>query len=164
MDYTPRSAQIPLDEFDRRILRSLQDCADKSMEDVSESVGLSRTPCWRRVKRLEETGIIVKRVTLLARRSLGLGVKAFVCIKLKSHGAEVLFRFETMMQDIEEVVECYAVAGDDDYVLQVVAFDLWEYENILRNRIARLPEVNTTTSFITLKEIKYTTKLPLPQR
>src|SRR4029453_8509735 len=110
----------------------------------------------------EETGVILKRFTLVARPRLGLGVKAFVRIKLKCHDTESLCRFEAMMQDIEEVVECYSVAGDEDYMLQVVAFDLWEYEDILRNQIARLPEVNTVASFITLKEIKYTTKLPLP--
>jgi Lrp/AsnC family transcriptional regulator len=153
---------LQFDEFDRRILRSLQDAADQSMEELSERVGLSRTPCWRRVKRLEEMGIIVRRVTLLDRERLGLRVTAFLRVRLKEHDSATLNRFTSGIQDVEEVVECYSTAGETDFLLRVVASDLAEYEDVLRSRILSLSNIYTVNSLITLKTVKYTTNVPLP--
>lgn len=151
-----------LDDFDRRILRSLQETADQSTEELAERVGLSRTPCWRRVKRLEEMGIIARRVTLLDREKLGFRVTAFLQIRLKYHDSVTLSRFTNGIRDIEEVVECHAVAGDTDFLLQVIASTLSAYEDVLKYRIMALSEVYTVNSLIVLKTIKHTTSVPLP--
>jgi len=131
------------------------------MEELAEHVGLSRTPCWRRVKRLEELGIILKRVALLGRETLGLDVTIFIRVKLNRHDADTLCRFEAGVQDIEEVVECYLIAGDQDYLLQIISSNLAKYEDVLKHRIINLPGVNTVSSLVALKNIKYTTKVPL---
>ncbi|HXY99812.1 MAG TPA: Lrp/AsnC family transcriptional regulator [Stellaceae bacterium] len=150
------------DEFDCRILRSLQDAADQSMEELAGRVGLSRTPCWRRVKRLEEMGVIVRRVTLLDRERLGFHVTAFLRVRLKYHDPVTLNRFTSGIQDVKEVIECYSTAGDTDFLLHVIAPNLAEYEEVLRYRIMTLSDICTVNSVIVLKTIKYTTSVPLP--
>ncbi|MEQ8691582.1 MAG: Lrp/AsnC family transcriptional regulator, partial [Pseudomonadales bacterium] len=101
-----------LDSFDVKILRELQQNADISMQDLGERVGLSHTPCWRRVKRLQEDGVIRRRVTLLDGKSLGLEVNVFVQVTLRNHQENGLALFEDSVEDIPEIVECYTVSGD----------------------------------------------------
>lgn len=151
----------PLDRFDRRILNELQQAGDISMQELGERVGLSHTPCWRRVKRLEERGLIRQRVTLLDAEQLDLAVNVFVNVSLKRHQENALNRFEEAVLDIPEVVECYSVSGATDFLLRVVVADVGAYERLLKATLVHLPEVGNLSSTFALRQVKYTTALPL---
>ena len=150
-----------LDRFDRRILNELQLAGDLSMQELGDRVGLSHTPCWRRVKRLQERGLIRRRVTLLDAEQLDLAVNVFVNVSLKRHQENALSRFEEAVVDIPEVVECYSVSGETDFLLRVVVADVSAYERLLKATLVHLPEVGNLTSTFALRQVKYTTALPL---
>jgi Lrp/AsnC family transcriptional regulator len=150
-----------LDEFDLKILRILQQDADCSMAQLGERVGLSHTPCWRRVKKLEEHGFIRGRVVLLDPERLDLTVNVFVEVHLKQHDEAALNAFETAVQQVEEVVECYTVSGEKDFLLRVVVPDVAAYEHLLKHRLVHLPAVGSLSSTFALRQVKYTTQLPL---
>ncbi|MEM8769297.1 MAG: Lrp/AsnC family transcriptional regulator [Pseudomonadota bacterium] len=150
-----------LDTFDRLILRELQQDADISMQDLGERVGLSHTPCWRRVKKLEEAGVIRRRVTLLEPDHLDLSVNVFVQVSLAVQDEDALNRFESAVQSIPEIVECYTVSGDRDFLLRVVVEDVSAYERLLKSTLVHLPEVANMSSTFALRQVKYTTELPL---
>ena len=150
-----------LDSFDLKILRELQNNADLSMQELGEKVGLSHTPCWRRIKRLEEQGIIKRKVTLLDAEQLNLSVNVFVQVSLRSHRENALNRFEDAVLDVDEIVECYTVSGEKDFLLRVVVADVAAYEHLLKRTLVHLPEVGNLSSTFALRQVKYTTKLPL---
>lgn len=150
-----------LDAIDRRILATLQESADFSMQELGDRVGLSHTPCWRRVRRLEERGYIVRRVTLLDGARLDLAVNVFVNVNLRRHQENALNRFEEAVQDVPEIVECYTVSGETDFMLRVVVSDVGAYERLLKATLVHLPEVGNLTSTFALRQVKYTTALPL---
>ncbi len=152
---------VELDEFDRKILRALQENGDYSMADLGNLVGLSHTPCWRRLKRLEAEGIIRGKVTLLDPVMLNLGVTVQVYVSMKSHEESALTEFEAAVQETPEIVECYAMSGDKDYQLRVVVETVADYEQLLKTRLMRLPHVATLSSTFALRQVKYTTQLPL---
>ena len=152
----------PLDSLDRRILAELQQAADLPMQTLGERVGLSHTPCWRRVKRLEQRGIIRRRVTLLDPEQLDLAVNVFVNVSLKRHQENALNRFEEAAREVPEIVECYSVSGETDFLLRVVVRDVGAYEHLLKATLVHLPEVGNLTSTFALRQVKYTTALPLP--
>ena len=151
-----------MDTIDRRILSELQDNADLSMQELGDRVGLSHTPCWRRVKRLQEPGIVKRRVALLDAEQLDLAVNVFVNVSLRRHQENALNRFETAVQDVPEVVECYSVSGETDFLLRVVVGDVTAYERLVKATLVHLPEVGNLTSTFALRQVKYTTALPLP--
>ena len=150
-----------MDNIDRRILSELQDNADLPMQELGDRVGLSHTPCWRRVKRLEERGIVMRRVALLDAEQLDLAVNVFVNVSLRRHQENALNRFETAVQDVPEVVECYSVSGETDFLLRVVVADVTAYERLVKATLVHLPEVGNLTSTFALRQVKYTTALPL---
>ena len=150
-----------LDKYDKRILIELQQGADVSMQELGERVGLSHTPCWRRVKRLEKYGLIRQRVVLLDAEQLDLAVNVLVNVTLKRQQGNALNRFEAAVQDIPEVVECYIVSGETDFLLRVVVADVNAYERLLKDTLVHLPEVGNLTSTFALRQVKYTTALPL---
>lgn len=150
-----------LDNFDVKILRELQANADISMQELGERVGLSHTPCWRRVKRMEEEGVIKGRVTLLDANSLHLNVNVFVHVTLRNHQDDGLSKFEQSVQDIPEIVECYTVSGDRDFLLRVVVADVTAYEYLLKHTLVNLPGVDNLASTFALRQVKYTTEYPL---
>ena len=152
-----------LDPIDRRILAELQESAEMSMQELGERVGLSHTPCWRRVRRLERQGIITRRVALLDAKQLGLAVDVFVNVNLRRHQENALNRFEEAVQDVPEIVECYTVSGETDFMLRVVVSDVSAYERLLKATLVHLPEVGNLTSTFALRQVKYTTALPLPR-
>ena len=153
--------QDSLDQYDVKILQTLQNNADISMAELGEEVGLSHTPCWRRVKRLEEQGYILKRVTLLEPSKLNLTVSVHAYITIKSHDESSLNAFETAVQGIREIVECYSITGDKDYLLRLVVSSVDEYEKLLKAELVHLPNVASVNSAFALKQVKYTTSLPL---
>ncbi|WP_163932140.1 Lrp/AsnC family transcriptional regulator [Paraferrimonas sp. SM1919] len=152
---------MTLDNFDKKILRQLQQNADLTMAELGDKVGLSHTPCWRRVKRLQEQGIILGKVNLLNPKQLNLSVCVYAYLTIKSHDEESLNAFEGAVQNIEEVVECYSTSGDKDYVLRVVVEDVEHYEQMLKRTLMHLPNVDSIHSTFALKQIKYTTRLPI---
>lgn len=152
---------MDLDETDRKILRALQARADYSMAELGELVGLSHTPCWRRVKRLEQSGLIRARVALLDPQRLNLGVSVFAAINITKHDEESLEAFERAVHDIPEIVECHTVSGDRDFLLRVVVSNVADYEKLLKQKLVHLPGVESVSSTFALKQAKYTTQLPI---
>ena len=132
-----------------------------SMQELGDRVGLSHTPCWRRVKRLEEGGLIRRRVALLDPARLDLTVNVFVNVNLKRHQENALSRFEEAVQSVPEIVECYTVSGETDFLLRVIVADVSAYERLLKRTLVHLPEVGNLTSTFALRQVKYTTALPL---
>lgn len=155
------SAAIELDEYDLKILRVLQESAGYSMAELGERVGLSHTPCWRRIKRLEAEGVILGRVTLLNPKILNLGVTVHAYVIIKSHDEESLNAFESAVEGINEIVECYSTSGDKDYLLKIVVDSVDHYERFLKQTLVHLPNVASVNSTFALKQVKYTTRLPL---
>lgn len=152
---------IELDSLDIKILRELQTNANHTMQELGERVGLSHTPCWRRVKRLREAGVIRKQVTLLDPKQLHLAVNVFVHVTLRNHQENGLTLFEESVQDIPEIVECYTVSGDRDFLLRVVVSDVASYEHLLKHILINLPGVDNLSSTFALRQVKYTTEFPI---
>ncbi|MEM9623787.1 MAG: Lrp/AsnC family transcriptional regulator, partial [Pseudomonadota bacterium] len=146
---------------DIKILRELQEDAEISMQELGDKVGLSHTPCWRRVKRLQSEGVIRKKVTLLDAEGLHLAVNVFVHVTLRNHQENGLTLFEEAVQDIPEIVECYTVSGDRDFLLRVVVSDVSAYEHLLKHTLINLPGVANLSSTFALRQVKYTTAYPL---
>lgn len=151
---------VILDHTDRRILSLLQDDATLSVSDIAEKVGLSATPCWKRTKRLEKDGIIERRVAILNRDRLGLGVTVIVAIRTAKHSDEWLQIFADGVAKIPEVVEFYRMSGEIDYLLKVVARDIADYDRIYR-KLTKVAELHDVSSSFAMQEIKSTTALPL---
>jgi len=154
------SEKIRLDRIDRRILDALQHDASRSVAEISELVGLSPTPCWKRIKRLENEGIIRSRVAILDRDMLGLGVTVIVAIRTARHSEEWLASFAEGVSRIPEVVEFYRMSGDIDYLLKIVARDIADYDRIYR-KLTKVAELHDVSSSFAMQEIKSTTALPV---
>ena len=150
-----------LDDFDMKILKALQENADYSMNELGDLVGLSHTPCWRRIKRLEAEGFIKSKVTLLDPTKLHLSVTVHAYITIQKHDKDAIAAFESAVQSIREIVECYSISGDKDYLLRVVVNSVASYDNLLKQTLAGLPNVASIHSVFALKQVKYTTALPL---
>ncbi|MES2675732.1 MAG: Lrp/AsnC family transcriptional regulator [Pseudomonadota bacterium] len=155
------ATKVELDEYDRKILRALQENADFSMADLGSLVGLSHTPCWRRLKRLEAEGVIRSKVTLLDAKKIDLSVRVHAFVTAKNHDEEALSTFEAAVQLIPEIMECYSTSGDKDYILQIVTNSVDDYDQLLRKTLLKLPNVGSIHSTFSLKQIKYTTQLPI---
>ncbi|UWQ22059.1 Lrp/AsnC family transcriptional regulator [Jannaschia sp. W003] len=152
---------LHLDSIDLKILRILQQDADVSNVELAERIGLSPSPCLRRVRILEEAGVIKRRVTLLDAEVLGLAVSVFVSVQLERQSRERLGEFEAEIRKRPEVVECYLMTGESDYLLRVVVPDLHAYERFLKDSLTRIPSVANIRSSFALKQVAYSTALPL---
>ena len=152
---------MPLDQFDRRILDIVQRDAAASAADIGEQVGLSQSPCWRRLHRMEREGYIARKVALLDRHRLGLDVLVFATVKLTAHGRRSLPAFAEAMQAFDEVQECYTLTGEMDFLLRVVTADMEAYERFFFDHLSQLPGVGEVHSSVVMSEIKYTTAYPL---
>ncbi len=150
-----------IDSIDRKILEVLQRDASLSNAQIASQVGLSVSPCWRRIQRLERDGVIRGRVALLDPARLGLGVVVFASVKLSSHGRQALPEFESAIREYPEVLECYTVTGEVDFILRVVTRDMQSYERFLRDHLLQMPTVAEVHSTIALTQVKYTTAVPL---
>jgi Lrp/AsnC family transcriptional regulator len=150
-----------IDDVDRRILSALQQDASISNTELASRVGLSASPCWRRVQRLERDGVIRARVALLDAAKLGLGITVFESVKLSSHGRQALPEFEAAIREYPEVIECYTVTGEVDFILRILTRDMQSYERFLRDHLLQMPAVAEVHSTIALTQVKYTTALPL---
>lgn len=150
-----------MDAIDLKILALLQKDATLSIAAIGEKVGLSQTPCWKRIQRLEADGVIDRRVAVLDPVKLGLGLTVFVSIETADHSQEWLQRFAETVSAMPEVLEFYRMAGDVDYMLRVVVADMQAYDTFYKRLIAVLPLKNVTSRFA-MEKVKSTTALPLP--
>lgn len=149
-----------LDEMDIKILKVLQEDATRAVADIGKEVGLSTTPCWRRIQKLEEAGIIQRKVAVLDPAGINAGVTVFVQIKTDQHSLDWLEKFHEAVVDFPEVVEFYRMSGEIDYLLRVVVPDIAAYDKFYKKLIARI-EIAKVSSAFAMEQIKYTTALPL---
>lgn len=153
-------ARNNLDIVDRKILALVQRNAAISLPEISDSVGLTATACWRRIKKLEEEGIIRSRVTLLAPEKLGFALTGYVTIRTSNHGDDWVSRFAATVADMPAVLELHRTTGDIDYLLKIVAKDLADYNRIYR-AISQHPDIAAVSAAFSMEAIKATTALPL---
>jgi Lrp/AsnC family transcriptional regulator len=149
-----------MDSFDKHILRILQKDCTLSTSDIAEQVGLSTTPCWRRIQAMEKSGIITKRVALADPNKLNVGLSIFVMIKTNQHNPAWLANFATIIGQFPEIVEAYRMSGDVDYLLRVVVPDMKAYDHFYKQLITQADFSDISSSF-SMEEIKYTTALPV---
>ena len=149
------------DRADYRILGALQQDGQLSAAQLAERVGLTATTCWRRVTRLERSGAIKRRVALLDREVVGLSVMVFAHVRLATQGREALAKFEQAVRKHPEILECYTLLGETDFILRIVARDIKAYEAFFLDHLSRFPGVSAVRSSIALSVIKETTELPL---
>ena len=150
-----------LDAIDRKILLTLQEDASLSVAEIGQRVGLSSTPCWKRIQRLEAEGVIQKRVAIVVQSKVGLGITVFVSVETDDHSESWLSTFASTVSAMPEVMEFYRMAGDVDYMLRVVVADMHAYDLFYKKLIAASPLKNVTSRFA-MENIKSTTSLPIP--
>ena len=157
----PTNLEPPLDARDIQILALLQRDASLTSADVAKRLHLSQSPCWRRINRIEQAGLIQRRVALLDREKLGMEVVVFATIGLSVHGRTQLQAFEQEIAAHPEVVECYTMTGAWDYMLKIVTRDVRHYERFIREHLLAMPAIREMHSHVAVTEIKNSTQLPL---
>jgi Lrp/AsnC family transcriptional regulator len=155
-----KNVDISLDRQDFRILAALQEDAGKAIAELAEAVGLSTNACWRRIKRLEELGVIRGRVALLDPEKLGLGVTVFVSVRTNEHNDAWLGQFNAAVTRIPEIVELYRMSGDIDYLMKVVVSDIAHYDRVYKRLISLIRLTDVSSSFA-MERMKSTTALPV---
>ncbi len=149
-----------MDSIDRKILARVQEDATISIADLAATVGLSTTPCWRRLRKLEAAGVITRRVALVDPEKVGLGLSVFVSIRTNRHSIEWMEKFTRAVTKLPEVVEFYRLAGENDYLLRVLVRDIPTYDAFYKRLILIADLANVTSSFA-MEQIKYTTAVPV---
>lgn len=149
-----------MDAIDRKLLDLLQRDASLSLDELSARAALSRNACWRRIKRLEDDGVIKARVTLLDPKRINVGLTAFIALRTTEHSAKWLDQFSRAVRDIPEIVGVYRLTGDLDYLLQAVIPDVAAYDSLYKRLISKITLADVSSSFV-MEEIKATTVLPL---
>ena len=155
------SKNVKIDAIDRRILEIIQRDASHSIQDIGEQFGLSTNPCWRRIKRMEDAGIIERRVAILNPVKLGLGVTAFVSIRTNKHTPDWLASFAAGILGIPEIIECHRMSGDVDYLLKIAVADIAHYDRIYQELIAVVPGLSDVSSTFSMERLKYGTALAI---
>lgn len=158
------STNIALDRIDRRLLAALQENGRLTVAELAEKVGLTASPCSRRLRILEEAGIINRYAALLDQKKVGLPVSVFVSIKLERQQEDKLHRFEDAIRRCPEVLECYLMTGPRDYLLRVVARDLADYERFVKDTLTRIDGIANIESSFALGQVKHSSALPLSTR
>lgn len=150
-----------MDSTDRKILEILQDDASLAVAEVASRVNLSQTPCWRRIQKLEEAGVITKRVALVDPDAIGLGLTVFVEVETGDHSKDWLERFAAAIKQMSDVMEIYRMAGDVDYLLRIVVANMAAYDAFYQRLIETVPLKNVTSRFA-MERVKFTTAHPVP--
>jgi Lrp/AsnC family transcriptional regulator len=150
-----------LDAIDLRLLSEVQKDAALSAAELAEKVGISQSPCWRRLQRLKDDGYIRAQVAVLDRKRVGLNAQIFAQVKLSAHGRTHLSEFSKAVQAFPEVLECYVLMGPFDFMLRIVTEDVESYERLFFERLSKLPGIQEINSSVALSEIKFSTALPL---
>ena len=151
------------DPFKRRILDALQREGRLTNQELAERVGLSASPCWRRVKELEDEGVIRRYVAILEPDKVDVGECVFTLVNLEMHNRDSLAAFERAVKDRPEILECYAITGDADFIVKVHVPNIRAYDRLLNEVLFRIPGMKHVKSSFTLREVKYDTALPLPE-
>lgn len=146
--------QTELDVYDRKILALLQEDASLSSAQIAEQVGLSQSPCWRRIQRLKDEGVIRRQVALLDRKKIGLNTQIFAEVKLNAHGRSNLTEFTDSIRGFPEVLECYVLMGSVDFLLRIVTPDIEAYERFFFEKLSLVPGIQEVNSTVALSEIK----------
>jgi Lrp/AsnC family leucine-responsive transcriptional regulator len=154
--------KMALDDTDIRLLRILQENARLSNVELAERIGLSASPCLRRMRQLEDSGVIKGYMTLIDQNVIGLPVSVFISVTLKEQSERALDEFEGRIRALPEVMECYLMTGTADYLLRVVTADLAAYERFLKEHLTRIPAIASIQSSFALKQVSFRTALPLP--
>ena len=150
-----------LTKADYRLLDALQNNTALSQIDLAERSGMSRTSVWRRIREMEDAGLIEARVALLDPRALGLQIHVLLSVSMVQHSDRTRKEFEDYVEGLPEVMECYSVSGDRDYLLQIISKDMESYNDFLNTKILHHPSVHSASSSFALRRVKYTTALPL---
>ncbi|NND45215.1 MAG: Lrp/AsnC family transcriptional regulator [Xanthomonadales bacterium] len=150
-----------MDKIDLRILAELQRDGRLSSQALADKVGLSATPCWRRVRRLVRDGVIARHVAILDPERVGLHVVAFAQVSLEDHHPDSVSEFDRMVTDLPEILECHAMSGQHDYQLKIICESIGAYDQLLSNHILRVKAVHTVNTSFVLRTNKSTTRLPL---
>jgi Lrp/AsnC family transcriptional regulator len=151
---------MKLDRIDKRILAEVQRDSDQSLVTLADKVGLSKNPCWRRIQRLQESGVIRSRVALLNPASLNLGITVFMSIRTNQHNSAWLKKFTTAIDNIPEIIEIYRMSGEVDYLLKIMTVDIEAFDAVYKNLISRV-DLFEVSSHFAMEELKNTTQLPL---
>lgn len=154
-------AAAELDRIDREILRLLMRDAARSLAEIAQEVGLTPTPCWKRIRRMEEQGVITARVALVDADRVGLPISVFVSIETGDHSADWIARFAAAVESMPEIVECWRLGGDVDYLLRVVVADMAGYDAFYRRFVAAVPALRKVTGRFAMERVKGTTALPI---
>lgn len=152
---------MELSRTDRRLLAELQSNANRNQSELAELVGMSRTSCWRRIRDFEEAGLIERQVALLSPKLAGFNIQVLLLVAMKEHTDQNRESFERHVSLLPEVMECFSVSGDRDYLLQVVAHDMDSYNDFLNSQVLRHEAVQSASSTFVLRRVKYSTALPL---
>ena len=152
---------MKLSSSDKRLLAALQQDVTRSQADLAAEAGMSRTSCWRRVRELEDAGLIRGKVALLDPKHAGFTIEVLLFVAMTEHTDDNRRRFEQHVGGLPEVLECFSVSGDRDYMLQVLARDMDSYTEFLNNEVLTHPAVGSASSTFVLKRVKYSTALPL---
>lgn len=149
-----------LDKFDTHILAVLQADGRIQNKDLAERIGLSASPCLRRVRLLEEVGVIERYVAIVAPDKIGFTLNIFVNVKLKSQDHASVSSFETEIKKYDNIMECYFMTGSTDYIMRIVARDIAEYEHFLMTRLTKIECISKVESFLSMRKVKHSTMLP----
>ncbi|MBT8078140.1 MAG: Lrp/AsnC family transcriptional regulator [Gammaproteobacteria bacterium] len=153
--------KLHLDQTDRRILSLLQTRPGINAAAIGEQIGLSQSACWRRMQRLRDAGVIKDQAAVLDREKVGLDTMVFAHVKLTSHGRSNLSDFAQIVQSYPEVLDCYLILGNVDFLLRIVTEDIKAYERFFFEKLSRLPGIQEVNSSIVLSDVKHTTALPI---
>ncbi len=147
------------DDIDRKILDILQTDADQPIADIADAVGLSQTPCWRRIRRMEEDNLIKKKVVLVDRKQANVPMTVFMSVRAPRHAADWLEAFRNLIRNTPEILEAYRLTGETDYLLRIVVPDIDHFDQVYQRMISKL-EFSDMTSAISMEEMKFTTAVP----
>lgn len=150
-----------LDDSDRRILKALQERPDLTLRELGEVTGLSHSPCWRRLQRLQSEGAISAKRFVVDPEAIGFEILVFCFVKISHHQRDRLRAFEEAVARVPEVMQCYSLSGEYDYVLQVIATSVRDYESTVKNAIVELPNVQSINTSFTLRRVKNSLNVPL---
>lgn len=156
-----RSRVITIDEWDRKILRCIQSNPDITMRELGDATGLSHSPAWRRLQRLKETGIVGAKSFTIDPEAVGYEILVLCFIRMTEHKRDRLRAFEAAVQTVPEILQCYSLSGDFDYVLHVIARSVRDYEQTVKNAIMELPNVQSVSTSFTLKTVKNSRIVPV---
>jgi Lrp/AsnC family transcriptional regulator len=152
---------MELDDSDRRILRAIQDQPDITMRELGEVTGLSHAPCWRRLQRLQNEGAVSTRRFVIDPEAVGFDILVLCFVKIAHHQRDRLKTFEDAVANVPEILQCYSLSGEYDYVLQVIATSVRDYEATIKNALVELPNVQSINTSFTLKRVKHSLNVPL---